>query len=106
MKRVYVLNMAAHDYSDARRFGELVYCTQGSIDKLDTSQMYREMFDAFDGSQEDDLIMLTSLASLCSVACSIFAVRHGRINLLIHTRDGYVERSIHFNNTKDYNETK
>jgi hypothetical protein len=93
---VYVLNKSAHDYSDAKRFGELVFCTEGSLDKLDLQQMFREMNSALEDSLPEDYILLTSLTSLCSVACSIFALKHGRLNLLIHTRDGYVDRSLHF----------
>jgi hypothetical protein len=99
MSYVYILNRAAHDYSDAERFGELVFCTEGSLDKLDLSQMYRELESAFEDSQADDYILLTSLTSLCSVACAIFALKHERINLLIHTRDGYVDRSLFFPTT-------
>ena len=93
---VYVLNKAPHDYSDAERYGELFYCTTGPLDKLDLSQMYRELDRALEDSQPDDWILLTSLTSLCSVACSIFAIRHNRLNLLIHTREGYVDRSLYF----------
>jgi hypothetical protein len=96
MSYVYILNRAAHDYSDAERFGELVFCTEGSLDKLDLSQMYRELESAFEDSQADDYILLTSLTSLCSVACSIFSLKHKRLNLLVHTREGYVERSLFF----------
>lgn len=96
MNKVYILNKAAHDYSDARRFGELVFCTDGSLDKLDIQQMYREMSDAMTDSSPNDFILLTSLASLCSVACSVFVTMHSRLNLLIHTKDGYVEREVFF----------
>ena len=96
MAYVYVLNKAPHDYSDAERYGELVFCTSGPLDKLDISQMYRELDQAFDDSQEDDWILLTSLTSLCAVACSIFVLKHERLNLLIHTKTGYVDRSLYF----------
>ena len=97
MPNVYVLNKAAHDFSDAERFGELVYCTQGSIDKMDLQQMYREMSEALLDSQPDDYILLTSLASLCSIACSIFSLMHGRLNLLIFHNGAYYNRSIFYN---------
>jgi len=96
MNKVYILNKAAHDYSDATRYGELIVCTDGSLDKLDIQQMYRELSESFYDSESTDYILLTSLSSLCSVACSIFALKHNQLNLLVHTKDGYVERSIFF----------
>jgi hypothetical protein len=97
MPRVFILNRGPHDYSDARRFGELTYCTDGSLDKDDLAQMYRELepFIVLD-SRPEDFILLTSLTSLCSIACAMFAARHGRLNLLIYRGDGYVAKTIYF----------
>ena len=105
MPYVYVLNRAGHDYSDAERFGTLVFCSEGSFDKLDIQQMYREMSKALEDSQSDDFILLTSLTSLCSVACSIFAIKHNCVNLLIHTREGYIARELYFNSTRTQNDS-
>lgn len=96
MSRVYILNKGPHDYSDAEYFGELVYCTEGSLPRDDTAQMYREMLPHIDESEPDDYIMLTSLASLCAVAAAMFAAKHGRLNLLIHKGDGYINKTLHF----------
>jgi len=101
---VYILNKGPHDYSEARKFGELVVCTDGSLDKWDTSQLYRELSTAMQDSHQDDFLLLTSLASLCGIACAIFAVKHGRINLLIHRGEGYISRTIMLSNgTKENN---
>lgn len=98
MTKVYVVNKGGHNYADAERFGQIVFCTEGTIDKLDTAQMYRELNQSFQGSNPEDYIVLTSLASLCSVACAMFANKHGTLNLLIHTGDGYIARHL---NLKD-----
>jgi len=100
LRVVYILNRGAHNYTDAERFGELVFCTDGTLDRYDTSQMYRELSAAMEDSQEDDYILLTSLTSLCSIASSIFAHKHGCLNLLIHKDAGYVERKLVFNVTR------
>lgn len=97
--KVYVLNKGPHDYSGAEKYGELVFCTTGSLDKDDISQMYRVFTDVFHESEPYDMILLTSLASLCSVACSVFVAMHGELHLLIHKgarEDGYLERSLYF----------
>ena len=97
MSHVYIVNRGPHDYSAAKHYGELVFCTTGSLDKFDTSQMYRELHDALYDRQAEDYILLTSLTSLCCVACGIFASKHQRLNLLLHRADGYISRTLHFN---------
>jgi hypothetical protein len=96
--KVYIVNRGPHDYSEAKAFGELVYCTDGSVDKFDLSQMYRELDTAMLSSEANDYILLTSLTSLCSVACSLFVAKHGQLHVLIHRGDCYVERSLFFDN--------
>lgn len=100
MTKVYIVNRGAHDYSAAEEFGELTYCTDGPLDKFDIQQMYRELDTAMADSGPGDFILLTSLTSLCSVACALFAAKHGRLNLLIHSRDGYVAKSLFFDNSE------
>ena len=97
MPLVYVLNRGAHDYSEAERFGKLIFCTDGVLDKWDTAQMYRELSEAMWDSSPGDFILLTSLTVLCSVACSIFSSKHGRLNLLIFKDGSYIQRSLVFN---------
>ena len=98
MRRVFITNDSGHDYSDAERFGQLVYCTAGQLDKQDTAGMYRELSVALDESEPDDYLILSGLTSLCSIACSMLAQRHGCLNLLIFVRGAYVQRSINFDN--------
>ena len=98
MSLVYIPNRGPHSYADAARFGELVYCTDGSLDKFDTAEMYRELYDAMRDSDPDDFIVLGSLISLCCVACAIFSAKHRRLNLLIHRTDGYISRSLYLDN--------
>lgn len=100
MANVYVLNKGPHDYSQAERFGDIVFCTDGNLDKFDTAQMYRAITEAMKNSESDDYILLGSLTSLCCVACAIFAAKHWKLNLLIHRQDGYVERTLLLNNIR------
>lgn len=96
MPRVFILNRGTHDYSSARRFGDLVYCTEGELAKHNVSWMAQQCQTAMAESNADDFIVIISLASLCAVACSIFAVKHKRLNLLIYKEQGYIVRKIVF----------
>jgi hypothetical protein len=92
--KVFVVNDGGHDFSAAKQYGELVFCTKGTLSKYDVGQMFRELSEAMEGSHIDDYILLTSLTTLCSVASAIFAAKHGRVNFLIFKDDGYVERKV------------
>ncbi len=93
-RKVFVPNKGTHDYTDAWNFGDLVFCTDGVVNRKDLQTMHSQLDLAMSDAQEDDYILLTSLTSLCSVACAIFASRFGRINLLIHDDGKYLERSL------------
>lgn len=96
MPKVFVLNRGSHDYEKASRFGELVYVTDGMLSKLSVGTMYRTLMDAFKNSQPSDYILLSSLTTLCAIATALFAVQHGRLNLLIYHNGDYVMRQILF----------
>lgn len=102
--KVYITNNGGHDYSDAIRFGELVFCTHGSLPKDDSAQMFRELSDALYDSIAEDYILLTSLTSLCCIACAIFAVKHGRLNLLLYKGGIYVSRHIYLQGNNNVRE--
>ncbi len=109
MAKVFVTNRGGHDYGAAKKFGELVYCTEGSIPRYNTSNMFREIARAMQESDPDDKILLTSLTTLNTVACGYFAHKHGRLNLLLfRAKQGessggeYLERTILFNQEEQH----
>ena len=104
MNKVYITNRSSHDHSDASRFGEVVYLTDGMVDRFDTNQMYREMYPVIYDSNPDDYILITSLTSLCSMACAMFACMHERVNLLLWKDGHYIERKHSFADLLTYNE--
>lgn len=101
MSKVYVINKGCHDLSDAEGFGELVYLSEGSMNKFNTSGMYRTFIETLEESEPNDYILVSGLTVMCVVACSIFATLHGRVNLLLYktsrkkkTPGYYVNREI------------
>lgn len=93
-RRVYVVNNGGHDYSGAAGFGELIYCTEGALRKDDTAQMYRELSAYLDDAESNDLLLLTSLTTLCCVASAIMAARFGEVHFLLFKEGQYVERTV------------
>lgn len=98
--KIYVINRASHDYSGAERWGELVYLSDGSVNRYATNKIYRIFEDVLSESSPNDYILLTGLTVMSSIATAIFAHKHSQLNLLIfrpntHT---YAERRLVFKN--------
>lgn len=91
MPKVFIVNKGAHNHDDAKRFGKLVYMTEGAINRYATSRMYREFCYHLCDSKPEDYILITGLTVMASIACSVFARIHGKINLLLFrpSRDSY-----------------
>ena len=101
MTKVFIINRGGHDHSDAKRFGELVYLSEGAVNRYAITEMYREFVQVLKTSNEEDYILLTGLSVMSSLACAIFARLHGRLNLLLYRatrtpgeQGSYVERTI------------
>jgi len=101
MRKVFVVNRGCHDHSDAERFGELVFLSEGAINRYAVANMYREFVQQLRNSQEEDFLLITGLSVMSSLACSIFARMHGRINLLLYkasrtpdVEGHYIERTV------------
>ncbi len=97
VKLVFVPNRKdAHDYTDAYQFGSLVFCTDGALNRKDLRTMQTLLEEKMVDAEAQDYILLTSLTSLCSIACSIMAARFGRVNVLVFERDKYTPRTLFF----------
>jgi len=99
MPNVYIINRASHDYTEAEKYGNIVYLSEGSINRYATNKIYRQFNEILKDSSPDDYILLTGLTVMTSIACSIFAVKHGRLNLLIFRPNTftYAERRLIIN---------
>ena len=92
--KVYVVNKGGHDFSSAESFGELVYLSEGSLNRYAVTNMYRQFSDILKESDSEDYILLTGLTTMGVVACSIFSYLHGKLNILLFKQGRYVDRSL------------
>jgi len=98
--KVYIINKGGHDHSDAERYGELVFLSEGSINRYAVNSIYRRFVSFLKESSSEDYILITGLSVMSCVACAIFAHIHGRLNLLLYKtsrgeKEGYyVDRTI------------
>ena len=92
-KKVFIVNKSSHDFRPAEAFGEVIYLSEGSINRYATNSMVRQFSDVMKDSEESDYIVPCSLNVMNSIACAIFAHKHGRLNLLLFKDGLYIERN-------------
>lgn len=84
MSKVYVVNKSCHDFTSAEDFGDVVFMTEGALDRFNTSKMFRAFKPFIERSDPSDYILLTGMTVMNSIACAMFAKKHGKLNLLIY----------------------
>ena len=94
MANVYIINKSSHDFSAASQYGKIIFLTEGSINRYATNSMCRLFLDLMKDSSEHDYIVPCSLNVMNSIACAIFARKHGRLNLLLFKEGSYIERNM------------
>ena len=52
--KVYVVNKGGHDFSSAESYGELVYLSEGSLNRYAVTNMYRQFSDILKESDSED----------------------------------------------------
>lgn len=93
-RKVYVLECGGHDYSDAERFGKLVFLDIPNYARWDIDRLYRELEEGLAGADKDDLFIVSHLASHCCVCTAILIEWFGRVNFLIYRKDKYEEHKL------------
>ena len=91
---VFIPNKSSHDFSDAHRFGDLVFLTVGTVKRYNTNSLYREMIDGLAGAEPQDYLLVSSLSILNLLAAAILSRKFGRLNLLLYCNGVYVERIV------------
>jgi hypothetical protein len=92
--KVYIVNKSAHDFSQAEKFGKLIFMSEGRLNRYGTNDMVRKFTDAMRNSREEDFLLPCSLNTANIMAGAIFAMKHKRLNLLLYkpSTGEYIER--------------
>ncbi len=94
MPKVFITNKGGHNYEKAEKFGELIYVTEGTLNRFATSTLYRAFIDAMKDSHKDDYFLVTSMNVVNAIGSAVFARKHGKLNLLLFREGEYVPREI------------
>ena len=93
MRNVYIVNKSNHDFSAARNYGKLIFLSEGPMNRYSTNNMLRVFTDKMSDSKKEDYIVPCSLNVMNSIACALFAYKHGKLNLLLFKEGSYIERN-------------
>lgn len=107
MPKVFVVNKSAHDFSEAERYGELVFLTEGRQYHHNANNMSAVLAQKLIHSSPEDYLVLTSLNVLCALAAAIFAQLHnGRLNILLFKNGRYAARELRLDQAIDIELTR
>lgn len=100
MKRikVYVIAKGFHNWEPAEAYGELVFLSTAPFGRTSVSNMVRTFSPVLEESGPEDFIIISGLSVMCSIACSLFVLKHRRLNLLLFdaATEKYVKRTVIF----------
>ena len=94
MATVYIVNKSSHDFSPAKAYGDIVFLSEGPMNRYSTNNMHRIFSDKMKGCKAGDYIVPCSLNVMNSIACALFAFWHGKLNLLLFKNGSYIERNL------------
>ena len=100
MPKVYVVNNGGHDFSKADIFGPITFLSQGTVNKFKVTEMAREFSRLMADSSPEDYIIPNGPTNMSIIACALFALKHGHLNLLLwklgktNYEDHYERRSV------------
>jgi hypothetical protein len=93
MTNVFVVNKSSHDFSAANKYGNVIFLSEGPLNRYATNNMFRMFKEGMECSKAEDYIVPCSLNVMNSIACAIFAHKHGTLNLLLFKDGNYIERN-------------
>lgn len=93
MAKVFIVNKSNHNFSAAKSYGEVVFLSEGPMNRYSTNNMCRVFAEKMKDSSPHDYIVPCSLNVMNSISCAIFAHKHGCLNLLLFKEGKYIERN-------------
>lgn len=96
MPKVYIVNRSHHDLSQAARFGELKFLSEGPISRFGTNQILRTFEPTLINSTPDDSLLVTGLTIMNVLAGVYLYNMHGKLNMLLFApqKGDYLQRSV------------
>ena len=103
-RKVFVVAKGFHDWTRAKDYGEVIFLSDTPVNRTAISSMARKFLPILkEQSRREDFLVISGLSVMCSIACSIFAGLHNRLNLLLYDApsDRYILRAVVFGEEKE-----
>lgn len=84
MATVYITNYAGHDYSDAKRYGEIRAITAGHVSFQSLDRMKFECLQGIKDSSPTDWLLFSGAAPIAAVVAMAWLVKHKKVQMLVH----------------------
>jgi len=84
MSKVYVVNYAGHNVHQAKKYGELVFVTEGRVDIFNTDRNVADIAKKLVNYTDDDYILLSGSPLLVFILTLICAVKADSYKLLLY----------------------
>jgi len=106
--KVFIPNKSYHDFSSARRFGELIFLTEGFQDRHKINDQYRRIVEKMKDAGPGDYLLISGPITLNAIAASIMAYRFGRITYLVYDAETgrYVSKPIVLAHKEDQDDAR
>lgn len=97
--RVFIVNLSAHDFKEAEKYGELVFLTKGRVNGKKINKHARDFVEKLKGMTSRDWILFTSLQSLNWLLGYIMGrMNINPVNILYYSNKKYLEFQLDFSN--------
>jgi hypothetical protein len=84
--RVFVTNFAGHDYTEAEKYGEIVWITKGYISFHSLDRVKYRICEEVDKSTSEDWLLLSGIPIVCVLAALYWQWKHTKVKLLVHDK--------------------
>ena len=81
-KKVFITNLGYHDYSPAKRFGDLVPCTRGHLDLRQTDRIEARVQDVLEKAENGDFLLLSGPPLIVGLCLGYWFRCHRTVNIL------------------------
>jgi hypothetical protein len=93
MQKVFIVNNSTHNFEAAKKFGDIIFLSEGPMNRYATNNMFRQFGERLKDSTPDDYIVPCALNMMNTIAACLFAVKHHKLNLLLFKDGEYIERN-------------
>lgn len=84
-KKVFIVSDGSHDYSLAKKHGDLELLLRDKINVFASDKLYRDIEDVLKGASPDDFLILSGNMLAAAMAFQVMMKFHGKVNVLIYS---------------------